>query len=739
MLNFFKKILSHNYLLAAVNIVIAVFIAGSLISYDSADPSLNVATLTQVKNLLGVPGAYFADLAIQLIGYSAWLFALYFLSWGVLYINREYISFYKTRIFISFLSILLFAHILDFVTHDLEFLSLKYNGGVVGSKISSKLYFLREYKPYDFIAKIIFFISLCLIACGFQKEEYLLATRNLLELCKNLLKRVIAVISNLRSRNSEAAPINFNSEPESNYSERKKVVAAKTSAPKIKTPLLAVNQQFKLPDLSLFNNKKSASGKYDSKAQLTEKANRLTEVLAEFGVKGQIIGVNQGPVVTLFEFEPAAGTKSSRVIGLSDDIARSLSAVSARIAVIPGRNALGIELPNKEREFFFLKELIDTKEYKQDYQLPLVLGKDIAGRPTIADLAKMPHLLVAGTTGSGKSVAINTMIVSLLYRYNPDECKFIMIDPKMLELSVYDGIPHLLTPVVTEPAKAVVALKWAVKEMENRYKLMSNLGVRNINNYNERIVEAISKKQNLERTIQTGFDPDTGKPQYETIPIELKKLPYIVVIVDEMADLMLVAGKDIESSIQRLAQMARAAGIHIIMATQRPSVDVITGVIKANFPSRISFKVTSKIDSRTILGEQGAEQLLGMGDMLFMGGAAKINRVHGPFVDDNEVGNIVNYLKSQATPTYITSVTESDDEESNINAVDGAEPGSDDDLYNKALAIVKKDRKVSTSYIQRCLRIGYNRAAIIVERMEEEGVISAPNHVGRREILLPEN
>jgi S-DNA-T family DNA segregation ATPase FtsK/SpoIIIE len=431
--------------------------------------------------------------------------------------------------------------------------------------------------------------------------------------------------------------------------------------------------------------------------------------------------------VTLYELEPAAGTKSSRVIGLADDIARSMSAISARIAVMPGKNALGIELPNAHREIVYLRELLESNDYIHiESKLPLVLGKNIGGEPVIADLAKMPHLLVAGTTGSGKSVAINTMILSLLYKLSPKECQFIMIDPKMLELSVYEGIPHLLTPVVTEPKKAVTALKWVVKEMESRYKAMSILGVRNINGFNKAIEDAISKGEVLSKQIQVGFDRE-GKPIFENVDMPAQPLPYIVVIVDEMADLMIVAGKDIEAYIQRLAQMARAAGIHIIMATQRPSVDVITGVIKANFPTRISFQVTSKIDSRTILGEQGAEQLLGMGDMLYMQGGGRVERVHGPFVGDQEVEAVVSYWKQQGAPQYKVEITVDTDEDEN-----SFDLGGDDshDLYDQAVKIVLRDRRPTTSYIQRSLKIGYNRAANLIEQMEQKGVLSAPNHTG---------
>jgi S-DNA-T family DNA segregation ATPase FtsK/SpoIIIE len=460
-------------------------------------------------------------------------------------------------------------------------------------------------------------------------------------------------------------------------------------------------------------------------------------VLSDFGVRGAITQVRPGPVVTLYEFEPAAGIRSSRVISLADDIARSMSAVSARVAAVPGRNVIGIELPNQLREKVILRDLLSTQEYESSaVELVLALGKNIGGEPVVADLTRMPHLLIAGTTGSGKSVAINTMILSLLYRLSPDQCKLIMIDPKMLELSAYDGIPHLLSPVVTDPKKAIVALKWTVREMEDRYRRMSKVGVRNIKGYNERIERAKAKGENLKRTVQTGFDSQTGEPMYEEENLPLDHMPYIVVIVDEMADLMMVAGKDIEAAVQRLAQMARAAGIHIITATQRPSVDVITGTIKANFPTRISFQVTSKIDSRTILGEQGAEQLLGQGDMLFMEGGGRIRRVHGPFVSDDEVEAVVKFLKTQGEPSYLDAITEEPDEPDTASLLEGEGEGSGDDLYDQAVAIVARDRKVSTSYIQRRLQIGYNRAARIIEKMEEEGVISAPNHSGKREVLV---
>ncbi len=508
---------------------------------------------------------------------------------------------------------------------------------------------------------------------------------------------------------------------------------------------LSEPEPYEFPPLTLLTNPTTIKRHHLSDEALEENARMLENVLDDYGVKGEIVSVRPGPVVTMYELEPAPGLKASRVIGLSDDIARSMSALSARVSTVPGRTVIGIELPNQNREMVVLREMLSHRDFGDgNHKLPLALGKDIGGEPVIVNLAKMPHLLIAGTTGSGKSVAINTMILSLLYKLKPEDCRMIMIDPKMLELSVYDGIPHLLSPVVTDPKKAVVALKWTVGEMEERYRKMSKMGVRNIDGYNSRVKDALDKGELFSRTFQTGFDDETGDPVFETEEYAPEKMPYIVVIVDEMADLMMVAGKEIEACIQRLAQMARASGIHIIMATQRPSVDVITGTIKANFPTRISFHVTSKIDSRTILGEQGAEQLLGMGDMLYMAGGAKITRVHGPFVSDEEVEEIVRHLKSFGPPVYASSVLEGPDEdrEGDIDAVLGLNSGGnttgEDALYDQAVAVIVKDRKCSTSYIQRKLGIGYNKAARLVEQMEEAGLVSTANHVGKREILVPE-
>jgi S-DNA-T family DNA segregation ATPase FtsK/SpoIIIE len=491
----------------------------------------------------------------------------------------------------------------------------------------------------------------------------------------------------------------------------------------------------KRPSLNLL--KRPAGGKPGpeiTQTVLRGNARLLEDVLADFGIKGEIKDIKPGPVITLFELEPARGTKSSRVIALAEDIARSMSAIAVRVAVIPGRNAIGIELPNVRRETVLLREILEAEAFRSaEAALPLALGKSIGGEPIVADLARMPHLLVAGTTGSGKSVGVNAMVLSLLYKMPPEQCRLLMIDPKMLELSVYNGIPHLLTPVVTDPHKAVAALDWVVREMEERYKRMALLGVRNIDAFNNRVRDARKRGEVLQRTVQTGFDRTTGQALYENETLELEPLPYIVVVVDEFADLMIVAGKEIEAAVQRLAQMARAAGIHLIMATQRPSVDVITGTIKANFPTRISFKVTSKIDSRTILNEQGAEQLLGQGDMLFSSGSGQLLRVHGPFVSDEEVETIVAFLREQGAPRYVEGVT---DAPVMPDAVAHGPRGSEEDLYEKSVALVLRDRKASTSYIQRRLSVGYNRAADLIERMEREGIVGQANNVGKRDVLV---
>ncbi len=496
---------------------------------------------------------------------------------------------------------------------------------------------------------------------------------------------------------------------------------------------------WRFPPLSLLKPPPTRAASGPSEEALQNNARLLETVLSDYGVQGSIVEIRPGPVVTLYELEPAPGIRSARVIGLADDVARSLSVTAVRIATVPGRNVIGIEVPNAKRETVFLSEIMASDEVQKNTgRLSLALGKDISGATVAADLSRMPHLMIAGTTGSGKSVGVNAMILSLLYRLSPDQCRLILIDPKMLELSTYEGIPHLMAPVVTEPAKAVTALKWTVREMERRYRAMSQLGVRNVGGYNDRVAEARAKGEVVTRRVQTGFDPDTGRPTFEDQPLALESLPFIVVVVDEMADLMMVAGKEIEQAVQRLAQMARAAGIHVIMATQRPSVDVITGTIKANFPTRISFQVISKFDSRTILGEQGAEQLLGQGDMLFMQGGGRITRVHGPFVSDDEVEKVVAFLREQGEPAYVEEVTDLEDDDNSGPLLSGIAGASDGEkgLFDQAVAVVAREGKASTSFIQRHLNIGYNRAAKLIEQMEKEGIVGAANHVGRREVLV---
>ncbi len=771
-MRYIKKILYDNRFLASLLLVMTAVIIVSLVSYDQSDPSFNLVTDRKPTNLLLSFGSHLSDILLQLLGYSAYIIPTYLLacSYQLLYVGQVKWAFLR---FISMLCALTLLSIT--LNYCNDYFSWSVKRGLIGNLYNSlpKVVFLITYQNYIPCILSLLFLVFFLLALGISLKSYI-------NFIKLIFRPIFALLSKIKimpkfnyqnnfnnddnayygagefeylrdnlSNNSQIAEINL---PINDY---KNTIIKNTRAPivsvkekisissnsginsNINSNNIAFNGANLLPSIDLLSDPNRQDFKAQTKDELKLRSEQLIKVLSDFGVKGFINEIKEGPVVTMYEFEPAAGTKSSRVIGLADDIARSLSAISARIAVIPGRNALGVELPNKNRMFFCLKELVNTAEFHDpSIALPLILGKDLSGAPLIADLAKMPHLLVAGTTGSGKSVAINAMIMSLLYKYTPEDCRMIMIDPKMLELSTYDNIPHLLTPVVTEPGKAIVALKWAVKEMENRYRLMSHLGVRSIANYNIKLQEAVKAGHSLERKIQTGFDPETGKPIFDNVPIDMNKMPFIVVIVDEMADLMLVAGKDIETSIQRLAQMARAAGIHIIMATQRPSVDIITGVIKANFPSRISFKVTSKIDSRTILGEQGSEQLLGMGDMLYMGNSSKILRVHGPFVDDSEVAKVTDFLRTTGTPDYVSAVTESLEDEM-IGGLNDDVPSND--MYVQAVNIVKNERKASISYIQRVLRIGYNRAANLVEEMEKRGVLSAPNHSGKREILLPED
>lgn len=734
----------------------------SLLTYHSGDPSLNTAApvaLSDIHNWLGLPGSYTSDLLQQTFGLGSYLLVIILLAWAWRVATLRGISPFFLRLFSAFLTLGFASSAMQCLVSGLgsSFLPLSMPpGGFIG-QFSAAMIDYYNLPAFIALALATLFIILTTgslyLCCGLSWDEWQTVMRFAQKLLQHMAAFVWWGLRSVYARVAhkdvgEAPQLHLDEDEEEDESlldvvEEKRVRTRKAAPKKPKKP---VQQKLDfarkdngetLPSLSLLQmpDDTRMEGEEQSEEALEKNARVLETVLADFGVQGKITHVSPGPVVTLYELEPAPGIKSARVIGLADDIARSMSAISVRVAVVPGRNVIGVELPNRKRETVYLREMLMSEPYENSAaKLPLAMGKDIGGSPIVVDLARMPHLLVAGTTGSGKSVAINTMVLSLLYRYTPRECRFIMIDPKMLELSVYEGIPHLLAPVVTEPRKAVVALKWAVKEMEERYRAMSKLNVRNIDGYNMRVKEARDRGETLMRKVQTGFDPDTGKPIFEDQPLDLKDLPFIVVIVDEMADLMLVAGKDIEATIQRLAQMARAAGIHLIMATQRPSVDVITGTIKANFPSRVSFQVTSKIDSRTILGEQGAEQLLGQGDMLYMAGGGRITRVHGPFVSDREVEDVVNFIRVQGEPEYLDEVTEETGEGGEDGMV-GGNTSSGDELYDKAIDIVLRERKASTSFIQRHLQIGYNRAARIMDQMEKDGIVGAANHVGKREIL----
>jgi len=737
----------------------------ALASYVPADPSLNSATDGVVLNVLGRPGALVSDLMIQSFGLAAVLPATAVLAWGVLLVRKLGVTQMWLRVVLALCALMVLAtSVAALPTFD-DWPLAAGLGGVTGQVLLERIALglsasglTNIYINTITVAGVLAVPGLAALAfsLGLPTEDW----RTLARFAWMLNHKIGEILLRTIGRTRRSADPDT-SDANDDLVQAKPRRARKTTAnPKPKTqglvetknkklktgrkaqaerqPALDLgfgNNDYELPPLSLLDEPDPSNQQTHSKQALEQNAMMLSGVLEDFGVRGEIVKVRPGPVVTLYELEPAPGTKTSRVIGLSDDIARSMSAVSVRVATVPGRSVIGIEMPNQTREMVHLRELLASQDFeKAKGALNLALGKDIGGLPVIVDLARMPHLLIAGTTGSGKSVGVNTMICSLLYQYPPDQCRFIMIDPKMLELSVYDGIPHLLSPVVTEPGKAVVALKWAVREMEDRYRLMSQLGVRNVSGYNQRLVDAAKKGEELTRRVQTGFD-EAGKPVFEDQPLSMDPLPFIVVIVDEMADLMMVAGKDVEAAIQRLAQMARAAGIHLVMATQRPSVDVITGTIKANFPTRVSFQVTSKIDSRTILGEQGAEQLLGQGDMLYMAGGGRITRVHAPFVSDEEVEDIVNHLKAQGLPAYIEAVTEEEQESFSGASVAGGGT-KDDELYDEAVALVAREGKASTSFVQRHLQIGYNRAARIIERMEAESVVSKANRVGRREVLI---
>ena len=765
---------------------LAMIAALALASWSVDDPSLSHATDLPVHNLLGRPGAIAADLMMQLLGLGSLALLLPIAVWGYRLLGHRPLRRERLRVLLWLFGAVLAAAFASSLPRGVRWPLPCGLGGVVGDailRLPAAVFRTPLTATYGRVAASVlgvaalaaFAVAAGILLRGSRDEEEPVEAKDEAEDDGSWISLggLMHTMLSFRSRLTRMFRRTMRPPPSATGSARD-ASAQRRVEPRLDgrrhlrveeeddedeledvdepaprgarkpratiRPARRSNGGYILPPLDLLSQPSKLGRATVSGDMLQENSTALEGVLADFGVRGEIINARPGPVVTLYELEPAPGIKSSRVISLADDIARSMSALSARVAVVSGRNAIGIELPNPSREKVFLRELLNSRDYGDtSARLPLCLGKAIGGEAVLVDLARMPHLLIAGTTGSGKSVAINTMILSLVYRLHPDQCRLIMVDPKMLELSVYDGIPHLLTPVVTDPKKAVVALKWAVREMEERYKKMSKLGVRNIDGYNARVAEANAKGDKLTRTVHTGYNRDTGEAIYENEELDLEPLPYIVVIVDEMADLMMVAGKDIEGAVQRLAQMARAAGLHVILATQRPSVDVITGTIKANFPTRISFQVTSKIDSRTILGEQGAEQLLGQGDMLYMAGGGRISRVHGPFVSDEEVEKVVRHLKSQGVPQYLEAVTAEEPQDEDGNPVfDATAMGAPEggDLYQQAVLVVTRDRKASTSYIQRRLQIGYNRAASLMERMEKEGVVGQPNHAGKREILV---
>jgi S-DNA-T family DNA segregation ATPase FtsK/SpoIIIE len=730
-------------------------LVAGLITYRAGDPSIDTAASGAPANILGLFGADVADMALQSIGLSAWLIAALLTLSGLGGLTRQAGASPPThltaRLLFATIGVLATAVALAAPPPPASWPLAAGLGGVVGDTLLSSItapFSLSSATEARWIASAVFAVVGLLgvvLSLGIRARTGIASTvRSTVASSARTPTSVDAVAEQRPTPRTEAADPGvvlgdetFKEPATAGLAIRKPKTSVRASVREEREtqPTLPFGEPgFRLPELIMLAKPKPRASAFDEGA-LRQNAQLLETVLAEFGVRGQIDHIRPGPVVTLYELVPAAGVKSARVVALSDDIARSMSVAACRVSVVPGRNAIGIELPNAKRETVYLRDLLSSAEYEKASQaLPLALGETIGGEPYIVDLAKMPHLLIAGTTGSGKSVGVNAMILSILYRLPPDKCRFIMIDPKMLELSIYDGIPHLLAPVVTDPKKAIVALKWTVREMEDRYRRMSKIGVRNVAGYNERANEALAKGEHFVRTVQTGFD-EKGRPIFEEEKLRPEPMPFLVVVIDEVADLMMVAGKDIEGAVQRLAQMARAAGIHLIMATQRPSVDVITGTIKANFPTRISFQVTSKIDSRTIMGEQGAEQLLGMGDMLYMAGGGRITRLHGPYVDDEEVIKVAKFLRDQGEPQYLEDVTALPDEDEDGEGVSGEESAGANDLYDQAVAVVTRDRKASTSYIQRRLQIGYNRAASLIERMEKEGVVGAANHAGKREIL----
>ncbi len=745
-------------------IVFCVCLVLGMAGYNPADESFNVSNSEKISNFMGRFGSYSADFIANSYGLAVFVFLIPVLVWGYLLIKHQKIIEFKIRLFALLLGIVSLGGVLDrLFAAPLEKVNLLGKFSHLLPETLTRMFKSWGLSGYENAAVLALLSLMALmsfnLAAGITFKHWSRALRAIGACIYAVGLGIYDFARRLGAPRALAEPRTETSATQTKEKARKEPTLSSAPAPEkeksrpqkgASAEVIAFagrkgnsNGGYQYPDINLLKRPKEKIGLSVSEKELNETARALEGVLEEFGVHGEIVKIRPGPVVTLFELEPAPGTKTSRVISLADDIARSMSAVSVRIAVVPGSNTIGIEIPNAKREIVWLRDLLEDSNFVDSKNaLNVVLGKDIGGKNVYADLAKMPHLLVAGTTGSGKSVGVNAMILSLLYRMTPEECKFILIDPKMLEFSMYNGIPHLLTPVITDPAKAVIGLKWAVREMEERYRAMACLSVRNINGYNLKLKELRDKGEKPMRTIQVGFDPETGKPKYEQQMLDTTPLPYIVIVVDEMADLMLVAGKEVEAAIQRLAQMARAAGIHLIMSTQRPSVDVITGTIKSNFPTRISFQVTSKIDSRTILGEQGAEQLLGKGDMLYMPAGLRPQRIHAGFVEDAEVEAVVEFLKSQRQPEYVEGITEGELEMKGKDAgalfdrtaMGGASNGKDD-LYEQAVAIVRNDKKASTSYIQRRLGIGYNKAASLIERMEDEGVITPADHVGRREVI----
>ena len=751
-----RSLIRSGALIGAITLVlVTLFLALALLSYQPSDPSMNTVAGDQVRNMMQTPGAWIADFLLWLFGVPvALVLPLMAITARRLWGDQD-MSGWKAQFGKYTGGIVLIGIALSLFQPD-PLVGLPAGwGGIIALVTSRGILSLTAQAPaaQGWISGIL--VVAMLIAGAFAWYRSLALEKPILALRRPSLPRLSLPKPSFALAGG-GVPVDLDEEDDvaervvtprrTVTNEPKPPINIQTPKPApVQRPMAPVSQDdlfgnSSLPSPDLLNPVPASQGQKIDKAALERNARLLESVLDDFHVKGNIVEVRPGPVVTMYELEPAPGIKASRVIALADDIARNMSALSARVATIPGRTVIGIELPNANREGVSFRELITSEQFMQEATLPIILGKNISGEPIIADLAPMPHLLIAGTTGSGKSVGLNAMILSLLYRMTPDQLRLIMIDPKMLELSTYDDIPHLLSPVVTEPSKAIRALKWAVEQMEDRYRMMASISVRNLANYNEKVRAAKAKGKPLGRRVQTGYDPETGKPIYEEEQLDFQPLPQIVVVVDELADLMMTAGKEVEFLIQRLAQKARAAGIHLILATQRPSVDVITGVIKANLPTRISFFVTSKIDSRTILGEQGAEQLLGKGDMLYMHGGKGLTRVHGPFVSDDEVRVVADHWRAQGQPDYISAVTEEPEEGSfALDGVDLGDDSPDAQLFRKACQLVFENQKASTSWLQRQLRVGYNSAARLIERMEEEGLVGPPNHVGRREVLRDEN